>query len=174
MVINKPRISKKKSIDFIVKHLEKGTATTDIVGDMLSKFKMSDTSVYNHLKEARDIHSERENKRRKALEEVEMAEEKKARQKGLKTRFDRLFELQNDYDAINRTIEKGITKDTLIQNGHPKTFERPLTESEKERLYGRKQSLIKQIQDMEADALPVTTNTNVNLTDTTPTTIIFR
>lgn len=171
---NKPRVSKKKSVELIIEHLKKGTATTDIVVDMLSKFELSDTSVYNHLKEAREIYSEHENRRRKALEDVEIKEAKKAHQKGLKTRFDRLFELQNDYDAINGIIERGTTKDTLIQKGQPKTFERPLTESEKERLYGRKQSLIKQIQDMEADALPVTTNTNVNVTDTTPTTIIFR
>ena len=115
LIIMKPkkRISKTESIKQILVLLRKGYATLDILGVMSSKWELPETTFYNHLKEAKETYQKELLSQQKAIEEVREQEVKKVAQKGLKSKFERDLELQNDIEYYQDVLS-GKIKTTFI------------------------------------------------------------
>ena len=109
----KPRISKTESVRQILALLRKGYATADLVVEMCSKFELSETSVYNHLKEARKTYTNELISQQKELERVMSDEVKIMAQKGLKSKLERDLEIQEEIDYY-QAILKGEKKVSFI------------------------------------------------------------
>lgn len=115
LIIMKPkkRISKTESIKQILVLLREGYATLDILGVMSSKWELPETTFYNHLKEAKETYQKELLSQQKAIEEVREQEVKKVAQKGLKSKFERDLELQNDIEYYQDVLS-GKIKTTFI------------------------------------------------------------
>lgn len=115
LIIMKPkkRISKTESIKQILQLLREGYATLDILGVMSSKWELPETTFYNHLKEAKETYQKELLSQQKAIEEVREQEVKKVAQKGLKSKFERDLELQNDIEYYQDVLS-GKIKTTFI------------------------------------------------------------
>lgn len=109
----KKRISKTESINQILVLLREGYATLDILGVMSSKWELPETTFYNHLKEAKETYQKELLSQQKAIEEVREQEVKKVAQKGLKSKFERDLELQNDIEYYQDVLS-GKIKTTFI------------------------------------------------------------
>lgn len=157
------RPNKDTCIELIFDYIRNGMSYSDTLNEVRRKWTFPESTFKRYWGVAKERYNNDRKKINKEKFRISNEREKKALEKGLKTRFDRLFELQNDAERLQQILEKGITKDTLVSHGSPKTYERPLTEIEKEKLLARKQSILKQIQDMEADALPVKSHNTVEL-----------
>lgn len=150
-------------LNYMFDMMSTGATYSDILAHVSAKWHYPKRTFDNHWSFVKDkFQNERKNINEKKLK-MSADMEIKAHDKGLKTRFDRLFELQNDAEKIQEVLDIGTTKDTTVKDGLPNSFERPLTEMEKEKLIARKQSILKQIQDMEADALPVKSHQTIDL-----------
>ena len=115
LIIMKPkkRISKTESVKQILQLLREGYATLDILGVMSSKWELPETTFYNHLKEAKETYQKELLSQQKAIEEVREQEVKKVAQKGLKSKFERDLELQNDIEYYQDVLS-GKIKTTFI------------------------------------------------------------
>ena len=109
----KKRISKDESIKQILALLRKGYATEEIVSDIISRFQITDRSVYTHLKDARIIHTNELQEQKKELEAIRLTEVKKAAQKGLKSKFERDLEIQEEIEHY-QSILAGDKKVSFI------------------------------------------------------------
>ena len=115
LIIMKPkkRISKTESIKQILVLLREGSETLDILGVMSSKWELPETTFYTHLKEAKETYQKELLSQQKAIEEVREQEVKKVAQKGLKSKFERDLELQNDIEYYQDVLS-GKIKTTFI------------------------------------------------------------
>jgi transposase len=109
----KKRISKTESIKQILKLLRKGYATTEITREIASKYEIHEATVYEHLKDAKETYSKELERQQKEIERVRLAEAKKAAEKGLKSKFERDLEIQNEIEYY-QSILKGETKVSFI------------------------------------------------------------
>ena len=115
LIIMKPkkRISKTESVKQILVLLRKGYATTDITREIASKYDIHEATVYAHLKIAKETYQKELLSQQKAIEEVREQEVKKVAQKGLKSKFERDLELQNDIEYYQDVLS-GKIKTTFI------------------------------------------------------------
>ena len=109
----KKRISKTESIKQILNLLRKGYATTEITREITSKYKLHEATAYAHLKIAKETYQKELLSQQKAIEEVREQEVKKVAQKGLKSKFERDLELQNDIEYYQDVLS-GKIKTTFI------------------------------------------------------------
>ncbi len=103
----KPRISKQKAISEIVKGLRKGLATSDIIGVIRSNSELPESTFFDYLDEAKEIHN-KEQQEVQRLAHEQLIEAKKE-------------ELKSDIISIQKRKEyltKVVTSETdLIQVG---------------------------------------------------------
>lgn len=109
----KKRISKTESVKQILKLLRKGYATTDITREIASKYDIHEATVYAHLKIAKEQYQDELERQQKEIEMVRLAEAKKVAEKGLKSKFERDLEIQNEIEYY-QSILKGEKKVSFI------------------------------------------------------------
>ena len=109
----KKRISKTESVKQILKLLRKGYATTDITREIASKYDIHEATVYAHLKIAKEQYQDELERQQKEIEMVRLAEAKKAAQKGLKSKFERDLEIQEEIEHY-QSILAGDKKVSFI------------------------------------------------------------
>lgn len=109
----KKRIPKKDSVEQILKMLRKGYATRAILENIRKNWELPDTTFYNHLKEARQTYDKEQAKAQKEIERVRVEEAKKAAQNGLKSKYERDIEIQNEIDYY-QSILRGEKKVSFI------------------------------------------------------------
>ena len=109
----KKRISKTESIKQILKLLRKGYATEEILEEISSNWVLPETTFYNHFKEAKKTYNNELQEQKRELEAIRLTEVKKAAQKGLKSKFERDLELQNDIEYYQDVLS-GKIKTTFI------------------------------------------------------------
>lgn len=109
----KKRISKTESIKQILKLLRKGYATLEIFGVISSEWELSETRFYNHLNEAKKIYQNELQEQKRELEAIRLTEVKKAAQKGLKSKFERDLEIQEEIEHY-QSILAGDKKVSFI------------------------------------------------------------
>ena len=109
----KKRISKTESIKQILNLLRKGYATEEILEEISSNWVLPETTFYNHFKEAKKTYNNELQEQKKELEAIRLTEVKKAAQKGLKSKFERDLELQNDIEYYQDVLS-GKIKTTFI------------------------------------------------------------
>ena len=109
----KKRISKTESVKQILKLLRKGYATTDITREIASKYDIHEATVYAHLKIAKEQYQDELERQQKEIEMVRLAEAKKAAQKGLKSKFERDLEIQEEIEHY-QSILAGDKKASFI------------------------------------------------------------
>ena len=109
----KKRISKTESIKQILKLLRKGYATTDITREIASKYDIHEATVYAHLKIAKEQYQDELERQKKEIEMVRLAEAKKVAQKGLKSKFERDLEIQEEIEHY-QSILAGDKKVSFI------------------------------------------------------------
>ena len=109
----KKRISKTESIKQILKLLRKGYATTDITREIASKYDIHEATVYAHLKIAKEQYQDELERQQKEIEMVRLAEAKKVAQKGLKSKFERDLEIQEEIEHY-QSILAGDKKVSFI------------------------------------------------------------
>lgn len=109
----KKRISKNESIKQILNLLRKGYATEEILEEISSNWVLPETTFYNHFKEAKKTYNNELQEQKKELEAIRLTEVKKAVQKGLKSKFERDLELQNDIEYYQDVLS-GKIKTTFI------------------------------------------------------------
>ena len=107
----KKRISKTESIKQILNLLRKGYATEEILEEISSNWALPETTFYNHFKEAKKTYNNELQEQQKEIEVARAAEVKKATQKGLKSKFERDVEIQDEiehYKSVLSGEKKGI------------------------------------------------------------------
>ena len=109
----KKRISKNESIKQILNLLRKGYATEEILEEISSNWVLPETTFYNHFKEAKKTYNNELQEQKRELEAIRLTEVKKAAQKGLKSKFERDLELQNDIEYYQDVLS-GKIKTTFI------------------------------------------------------------
>lgn len=109
----KKRISKTESIKQILKLLRKGYATTDITREIASKYDIHEATVYAHLKIAKEQYQDELERQQKEIEMVRLAEAKKVAKKGLKSKFERDLEIQEEIEHY-QSILAGDKKVSFI------------------------------------------------------------
>ena len=109
----KKRISKTESIKQILQLLREGYATLDILGVMSSKWVLPETTFYNHFKEAKKTYNNELQEQQKEIEVARAAEVKKATQKGLKSKFERDVEIQDEIEHY-KSVLSGEKKVSFI------------------------------------------------------------
>ena len=109
----KKRISKTESVKQILKLLRKGYATTDITREIASKYDIHEATVYAHLKIAKEQYQDELQEQQKEIERVRSAEAQKAAQKGLKSKFERDLEIQEEIEHY-QSILAGDKKVSFI------------------------------------------------------------
>ena len=109
----KKRISKTESIKQILKLLRKGYATTDITREIASKYDIHEATVYAHLKIAKEQYQDELQEQKKELEAIRLTEVKKAAQKGLKSKFERDVEIQDEIEHY-KSVLSGEKKVSFI------------------------------------------------------------
>ena len=109
----KKRISKTESVKQILKLLRKGYATTDITREIASKYDIHEATVYAHLKIAKEQYQDELERQQKEIEMVRLAEAKKVAQKGLKSKFERDLEIQEEIEHY-QSILAGDKKASFI------------------------------------------------------------
>ena len=109
----KKRISKTESIKQILNLLRKGYATEEILEEISSNWVLPETTFYNHFKEAKKTYNNELQEQKRELEAIRLTEVKKAAQKGLKSKFERDLELQNDIEYYQDVLS-GKIKTTFI------------------------------------------------------------
>ena len=100
----KKRISKTESVKQILKLLRKGYATTDITREIASKYDIHEATVYAHLKIAKEQYQDELQEQKKELEAIRLTEVKKAVQKGLKSKFERDLEIQDEIEHYKSVL----------------------------------------------------------------------
>jgi len=109
----KKRISKTESVKQILKLLRKGYATTDITREIASKYDIHEATVYAHLKIAKEQYQDELERQQKEIEMVRLAEAKKVAKNGLKSKFERDLEIQDEIEYY-QSILKGEKKVSFI------------------------------------------------------------
>lgn len=109
----KKRISKTESVKQILKLLRKGYATTDITREIASKYDIHEATVYAHLKIAKEQYQDELERQQKEIEMVRLAEAKKVAKKGLKSKFERDLEIQEEIEHY-QSILAGDKKVSFI------------------------------------------------------------
>lgn len=109
----KKRISKTESIKQILKLLRKGYATTEITREIASKYDIHEATAYAHLKIAKEQYQDELQEQQKEIERVRSAEAQKAAQKGLKSKFERDLEIQEEIEHY-QSILAGDKKVSFI------------------------------------------------------------
>lgn len=100
----KKRISKTESIKQILKLLRKGYATTDITREIASKYDIHEATVYAHLKIAKEQYQDELERQQKEIEMVRLAEAKKVAKNGLKSKFERDLEIQDEIEHYKSVL----------------------------------------------------------------------
>lgn len=100
----KKRISKTESVKQILKLLRKGYATTDITREIASKYDIHEATVYAHLKIAKEQYQDELERQKRELEAIRLTEVKKAVQKGLKSKFERDLEIQDEIEHYKSVL----------------------------------------------------------------------
>ena len=109
----KKRISKTESIKQILQLLREGYATTDITREIASKYDIHEATVYAHLKIAKEQYQDELQEQKKELEAIRLTEVKKAAQKGLKSKFERDVEIQDEIEHY-KSVLSGEKKVSFI------------------------------------------------------------
>ena len=100
----KKRISKTESIKQILNLLRKGYATEEILEEISSNWVLPETTFYNHFKEAKKTYNNELQEQKKELEAIRLTEVKKAVQKGLKSKFERDLEIQDEIEHYKSVL----------------------------------------------------------------------
>lgn len=100
-------------------------------GDMRAKYGVNwgkgKTTFDKDWKAAQERLKDYQNKLQKEKERVSIEEEIKTVKKGLKTKSERLLNLQKLADDCLQELESGQTTETIIVDGVPKAFSRKMT-----------------------------------------------
>ena len=109
----KKRISKTESVKQILKLLGKGYATEEILEEISSNWVLPETTFYNHFKEAKKTYNNELQEQKRELEAIRLTEVKKAAQKGLKSKFERDVEIQDEIEHY-KSVLSGEKKVSFI------------------------------------------------------------
>lgn len=109
----KKRISKTESIKQILNLLRKGYATEEILEEISSNWVLPETTFYNHFKEAKKTYNNELQEQKRELEAIRLTEVKKAAQKGLKSKFERDVEIQDEIEHY-KSVLSGEKKVSFI------------------------------------------------------------
>ena len=109
----KKRISKTESIKQILHLLREGYATEEILEEISSNWVLPETTFYNHFKEAKKTYNNELQEQKKELEAIRLTEVKKAAQKGLKSKFERDVEIQDEIEHY-KSVLSGEKKVSFI------------------------------------------------------------
>lgn len=109
----KKRISKTESVKQILNLLRKGYATEEILEEISSNWVLPETTFYNHFKEAKKTYNNELQEQKRELEAIRLTEVKKAAQKGLKSKFERDVEIQDEIEHY-KSVLSGEKKVSFI------------------------------------------------------------
>lgn len=109
----KKRISKNESIKQIVELLRQGYATLEILRVIRIEWELSESRFYVHLNEAKKTLQDELQEQKKELEAIRLTEVKKAAQKGLKSKFERDVEIQDEIEHY-KSVLSGEKKVSFI------------------------------------------------------------
>ena len=93
--------------------MRQGYATLEILRVIRIEWELSESRFYVHLNEAKKTHQDELQEQKKELEAIRLTEVKKAAQKGLKSKFERDLDLQNDIEYYQDVLSSKI-KTTFI------------------------------------------------------------
>lgn len=102
------RVSKQESIKQIKKLLRDGYATDVIISEICSKFHLSDRTVYNHLKEAKESHMKEQKELESKLMNERIRIREEALKRGLKTKTERDLEIQERIQYYQDVLDGNI------------------------------------------------------------------
>lgn len=109
----KKRISKNESIKQIVELLRQGYATLEILRVIRIEWELSESRFYVHLNEAKKTYQDELQEQKNELERLRLTEVKKAAQKGLKSKFERDVEIQDEIEHY-KSVLSGEKKVSFI------------------------------------------------------------
>ena len=109
----KKRISKTESVKQILHLLREGYATEEILEEISSNWVLPETTFYNHFKEAKKTYNNELQEQKRELEAIRLTEVKKAAKNGLKSKFERDLEIQDEIEHY-KSVLSGEKKVSFI------------------------------------------------------------
>lgn len=134
-------------IAFMLNCINKGIVERGKVMAMVGKkWQLPQRTFDRYWKKAQEKHSERKEKIRKAVEVVEVSQAIESASNGLKSKYDRLMNLQRQADDIQRMLDSNITPDIVKS---PKQLE--YMEIERKLTYVERATLMKSLRDLQSE-----------------------
>jgi hypothetical protein len=158
---------------FIAKELKKGNVKyLDVASLFCAKFRLTRRSFDKYWKLANDSHVNFIQERETKLNEATITESVQVHSNGLKTKSERLMNLQKQADDIQRMLDHNITPDIVKS---PKQLE--YMEIERKLTYVERATLMKSLRDLQSEISKIEgdyapTKQDVKLEDTRPSTKI--
>jgi hypothetical protein len=139
--------SSKDYIDFILTELKKGNIKfSDVALLFFTKFNLSKPTFSKYWKIANEKHAEFINKRETKINEATIHQAIETHSNGLKSKSERLMNLQKQADDIQRMLDSNITPDIVKS---PKQLE--YMEIERKLTYIERSQLMKALRELQAE-----------------------
>lgn len=161
-------------INDVAFELNKGTQRKFIVEKFTKKWKVGKTIIDKYIKDAKEQAKERQERRQRALDEQLVSEGLDAQKQGLKSKTERVLNLQKQIDDIQADLETGKTFDYYVIKGEIKRIAKDLTPLEKATLRRTIKDIQSEISKIEGDYAPTKAeHTGKNGKDLNPPVINF-
>lgn len=149
---NKPKYRQQ----WILEELKKSPLISyvEMWGKYGQKWAKGKTTFDKDWKTAQKQLKDYQNKVQKEKERVSIATEVEAVKQGLKTKTDRLLNLQKLVDDCLKDLAEGMTNDVTFKNGEPKQYRRKMTITEYNQTRKTLKELQSEISKIEGDYAP--------------------
>lgn len=137
--------------DYLEKQLADGTLTDERIWKLL---KVSEATFYRLKPAAKLLLDARLTKKRSLIESTANTSATEAVRKGLKTRVDRLFILQEQVDKLRDALKKGNDIGHIIEDGKIKSLKKKMSQQTRAYLQRTLRELQGEISKIEGDYAP--------------------
>lgn len=126
-----PSPNKQTIINQFIKEVAKGTTYSKVLAHAVEKWHISKRTFDRYWKTANEQHKETQDKAKAAAEKAIVDETVAAARNGLKSKLERVINLQRQVDDIQKDLDSGITVDYVIISGKLQRVQKEMSVADK-------------------------------------------
>ena len=146
-----PKPSKQIIVDAIIKEIEQGKTRAQTLGKIGKKWEISRTTFDRHWKTANDTQKERQARASKAADKAYIETKAESVKTGLKSKLEKQLHIQEQINAIQSDIDRGILEDYVVLGGKLQTVNKIMNAETKAYLRKTIKELYAELNKMEGD-----------------------
>lgn len=148
------KASKQIIIDAIIKEIEQGKPRGKVLATVVKKWQISQRTFDRHWKTANEQQKERQDKASRAADKVYIETKVEAVKTALKSKLEKQLHIQDQIDAIQSDIDRGILEDYVIVGGKLQVVNKVMNAETKAYLRKTIRELYAELNKMEGDYAP--------------------